>query len=165
MDRSAPLKTPEPGPAPEPSWAPRRPALTAVVCFIIPVAILCWPLVLGDFLGGPNSDQYVAGYAFRRFGAQMFHLTGHVPAWNPYLFGGMPFIAASSGDIFYPTAWLRLVLPVGSAMGLGMALHLVLAGCFAYALLRALRAGWTGALGGGLAYELTGIVASLVHPG
>ncbi|HEX5631575.1 MAG TPA: hypothetical protein VFX50_00025, partial [Gemmatimonadales bacterium] len=34
-----------------------------------------------------------------------------------------------------------------------------------YAFLRALRLGWAGAVAGGLAYELTGLVASLVKPG
>jgi hypothetical protein len=117
----------------------------------------------GGFLLG--DDQYVAGYSFRLYGAEMFRRTGSIPQWNPYLFGGMPFVAAMHGDIFYPTAWLRWVLPVDTAMNLGFAIHLVLAGFAMYLLLRALGVGWVGALVGGLAYELTGIVASLVKPG
>ena len=117
----------------------------------------------GRFLLG--DDQYVAGYSFRLFGAEMFRQTGSIPQWNPYLFGGLPFIAAMHGDIFYPTAWLRWVLPVDTAMNLGFAIHLVLAGVTMYLFLRALRVGWGAALVGGLAYELTGIVASLMKPG
>jgi hypothetical protein len=117
----------------------------------------------GGFLLG--DDQYVAGYSFRLYGAEMFRQTGSIPQWNPYLFGGMPFIAAMHGDIFYPTAWLRWILPIDTAMNLGFAIHLVLAGFSMYLLLRALRVGWVAALVGGLAYELTGIVASLVKPG
>ncbi len=82
-----------------------------------------------------------------------------VPLW------GLPYIAAMHGDIFYPTAWLRWFLPIDTAMNLGFFSHIVLAGVTMYAFLRALRVGWTAALVGGLAYELTGIVASLVHPG
>src|SRR4029078_247439 len=99
------------------------------------------------------------------FGAEFFRAHHRIPEWNPYLFGGLPFIAAQHGDVFYPTAWLRWVLPVDTAMNLGFAVHLVIARCTMYALLRALRTGWTGALVGGLGYELTGIVASLVKPG
>jgi hypothetical protein len=117
----------------------------------------------GGFLLG--DDQYVAGYSFRLYGAEMFRQTGSIPQWNPYLFGGMPFIAAMHGDIFYPTAWLRWILPIDTAMNLGFAIHLVLAGFAMYLLLRALRVGWVAALVGGLAYELTGILASLVKPG
>ena len=144
-------------------YEPGRPALLAAAVFVLAALTLCWPMLGGQFLVG--DDQYVAGYGFRRFGAEMFRATGAIPEWNPYLFGGLPFIAAQHGDIFYPTAWLRWVLPVDTAMNLGFALHLVVAGATMYAFLRALRLGWAGAVAGGLAYELTGIVASLVKPG
>ncbi len=117
----------------------------------------------GGFLLG--DDQYVAGYSFRLYGAELFRETGHIPQWNPYLFGGMPFIAAMHGDIFYPTAWLRWFLPVDTAMNLGFGLHLVLAGFAMYLLLRSLGTSWAAGVVGGVAYELTGIVASLVKPG
>ena len=142
---------------------PRRPALLALGVFVLAALTLCWPMLGGGFLLG--DDQYVAGYGFRLFGAEMFRQTGHIPEWNPYLFGGLPYIAAQHGDIFYPTAWLRWVLPIDTAMNLGFAGHIVLAGATMYALLRGLRTGWIGAVVGGLSYELTGIVASLVRPG
>ena len=144
-------------------FEPRRPALLALAVFLLAALTLCWPMLAGKFLLG--DDQYVAGYGFRLFGAEMFRRTGHIPEWNPYLFGGLPYIAAQHGDIFYPTAWLRWVLPIDTAMNLGFAAHIVLAGATMYALLRGLRVSWTGAVAGGLAYELTGIVASLVKPG
>lgn len=144
-------------------FEPRRPAWLALGVFILAALTLCWPMLAGRWLLG--DDQYIAGYGFRLFGAEMFRATGHIPEWNPYLFGGMPYIAAMHGDIFYPTAWLRWVLPIDTAMNLGFFAHIVLAGAAMYAFLRALRVSWSGAIVGGLAYELTGIVASLVHPG
>jgi hypothetical protein len=146
-------------------WEPARPAAVAGLVFLLAALALCWPMLTGQFLVSAQSDQYVAGYAFRSFGAEYFRAHHSIPEWNPYLFGGLPFIAAQHGDVFYPTAWLRWVLPVDTAMNIGFAVHLVIAGCTMYALLRALKAGWTGALVGGLGYELTGIVASLVRPG
>jgi hypothetical protein len=147
----------------EPTFEPRRPGLVATGTFLLAALTLCWPMLAGRWLLG--DDQYVAGYGFRRFGAEMFRATGRVPEWNPYSFGGLPFIAGQHGDIFYPTAWLRWFLPIDTAMNLGFFVHIVLAGVTMYALLRALRLSWTGALVGGLAYELSGIVASLVRPG
>lgn len=166
------MRSPEPtvtnvtsAPALEPVFEPRFPGLIAAALYSAIVLVLAWPVFQGQFLGGMASDQYSAGYSFRLFGAEMFKATGSVPLWNPYLFGGMPFVGAMHGDIFYPTAWLRLIMPVGTAMGLGFAIHLVLAGIFTYLLLRALKVSWTAALAGGLAYELTGILASMVSPG
>jgi hypothetical protein len=150
------------GPPYEPKW----PLLAAVAVFTAAMLTLCWPMLSGQFLVGPASDQFSAGYGFRLFGAEYFRAHGRIPEWNPFLFGGMPFIAAMHGDIFYPTAWLRYAgMPVDAAMTLGFAAHFVLAGTGAYALLRALGASWTGGLVGGLAFELTGILTSLVKPG
>ena len=54
---------------------------------------------------------------------------GHFPLWNPYLFGGMPYVAAMHGDIFYPTFLLRHAAAARtSAMTWGMILHVWLAG-------------------------------------
>jgi hypothetical protein len=147
------------------SALPRRAWLVALGIFILAALTLCWPMVTGQFLAGPYSDQYLAGYSFRAFAAHFFREHGAIPQWNPYLFGGLPFVAAAHGDIFYPTAVLRWILPTDLAMNLGFALHIVLAGFGMYVLLRTLRLGWAASVTGGLAYELTGIVTSLVHPG
>jgi hypothetical protein len=144
---------------------PRRPLLAAALLFALAALSLCWPMLDGQFLAGPNSDQFEAGYSFRHFAAQYFRAHGAIPQWNPYLFAGLPFIGAMHGDVFYPTAWLRWLLPTDVAMNLGFALHLVLAGLTLYGLARALKVSWAGAVVGGLAYELAGSVASLVHPG
>lgn len=115
--------------------------------------------------GGSRSDMFIAGYSFRLFGAETFLATGTIPQWNPYLFGGLPYIAAMHGDIFYPTAWLRWIMPVDLAITWGMALHFVLTGWFTYRFVRALGMSWSAAVVAGIAYELTGIVASQMSPG
>src|SRR5207249_705160 len=98
-------------------------------------------------------------------GAAWRHRLGHVPLWSPELFGGLPFVAAGHGDIFYPTSFLRLVLPVETVVNLGFVLHYILAGLFTYWLLRRLHVSWTGSVIGGLAYELSGLIASYPSPG
>ena len=146
-------------------FEPRRPALIATAVFIAAGLTLFWPILTGQFMAGPSSDMYFSGYGFRLFGAEYFRQYGAIPQWNPYLFGGLPYIGAMHGDIFYPTAWLRWILPVDTAINLGFAFHIVLAGCTMYALLRALGVGWGGALAGGLSWELSGIVTGLVNSG
>jgi hypothetical protein len=147
------------------TFVPRYPTLLAVGLLSAWVVLLVLPAFAGRFLVGPQSDQIFTGVPFRWFGAEEWHRTGHIPLWNPYMFGGLPFVGAMHGDIFYPTAWLRLVVGTDTALTLGFAVHLVLAGIFAYAFLRRLGISWTGSVTGGLAYQLSGIVASLVQPG
>src|SRR5436190_8308505 len=133
--------------------------------FSVWVALLSLPMLQGKWLASPWSDQYSAGYAFRAWGAEWWHRLGHVPLWNPELFGGLPFVAAGHGDIFYPTSFRRLVLPVETVVNLNVVLHYILAGLFTYWLLRRLHVSWTGAVIGGLAYELSGLIASYPSPG
>src|SRR5881275_2229395 len=74
---------------------PRYPRLAAALICTVAAATLLWPLLGGQILlGGSRSDMFVAGYAFRLFGAETFKHTGSIPQWNPYLFGGLPYIAA-----------------------------------------------------------------------
>lgn len=144
---------------------PRHPLLLATLAFGLAALTLCWPMLQGKFLAGHWSDQFEAGYSFRHFAAEYFRVHRSIPLWNPYIFGGLPFVGAAHGDIFYPTAWLRWILPTDTAMNLGFALHIVLAGLTMYGFLRGLRLGWAAAVIGGLGYELSGMVASQVHPG
>ena len=146
-------------------FEPPFPTVIATTCFTFWIFLLSLPMWTGKFLAGANSDQLHTGFAFRAWAAQQWRTTGKVPLWNPEIFGGMPFVAGMHGDIFYPTAWLRLILPTHVAMNIGFVVHYVLAGLFAYLLFRRLKLSWAGAVTGGLAYQLTGVVASYVSPG
>jgi hypothetical protein len=145
--------------------APRFAFAWASLVYALCTLLLAYPALAGKFLVNPSSDQYIAGYAFREFGASTLRATGHFPLWNPYLFGGMPYIAAMHGDIFYPTFLLRMVLPTDVAMTWGFIIHVFLAGLFTFGFLRVLGYGFYGALVGGIAYMMSGQIASYVSPG
>ena len=145
--------------------APRFAFGWASLVYALCTLSLAYPALSGQFLVNPHSDQYVAGYAFREFAASTLRATGHFPLWNPYLFGGMPYIAAMHGDIFYPTFLLRMILPTDVAMTWGFIIHVFLAGLFTFGFLRAIGYSFYGALVGGLAYMMSGQIASYVSPG
>ncbi|MBI3791145.1 MAG: YfhO family protein [Gemmatimonadetes bacterium] len=137
----------------------------AALAYAAATLTLGWPALLGRFLVNPRSDQYIAGYAFREFAAASLKSGQGFPEWNPYLFGGLPYVAAMHGDIFYPTFLLRLVMPTDMAMTWGFVLHLWLAGMMTYAFLRVAGVSFGGALVGGLAYLMCGPIASYASPG
>lgn len=144
---------------------PRGSGVVAAFFYALCTMSLGYPAMAGKFLAGPNSDQFIAGYAFREFGASMLKATGGFAQWNPYLFGGMPYIAAMHGDIFYPTFLLRMAMPTDAAMTWSFILHLFLAGFFTWRFLRSSGFGFYPALIGGTAYMMSGQLASLVSPG
>lgn len=144
---------------------PRFPHFTAFLCTTLFVVLLCAPMLAGRFLIGPDSDQFIGGYAFRVFWTDYVRAHGSIPQWNPYIFSGLPFVAATHGDTFHPIVLLRLLVPTDTAMNGSFLIHLVLAGFFAYLFLRGLGLPWVAATAGGIAYQLTGQVASLVNSG
>jgi hypothetical protein len=123
------------------------------------------PALAGKFLINPHSDQYLAGFAFRDFAAQSLKAGHGIPQWNPYLQGGLPYIAAMHGDIFYPTALMRWIMPTDVAMTWEFIIHLFLGGLFTYLFLRAWRFSFWAALVGGVAYMLGGSIAGFASPG
>jgi len=147
-------------------YEPKRPALAATGFFVVFVALLALPLLQGLWLAGPGGDQYAGGYAVRAWEAEQWRATGTIPLWNPMIFGGLPYVATvGHGDVFYPTSFLRLLLPADLVTSIGFVLHYILAGLFTYLFLRRLGVSWLGAVVGGLAYQLSGILVSLPNPG
>lgn len=146
---------------PAPRFALGWAALVHALCTLA----LGFPALAGKFLVNPYSDQYIAGYSFRDFARNHFKQFGEIPQWNPYLFGGMPFVDAMHGDTFYPTALLRLLVGTDTGMTWGMMIHVFLAGLFTFVFLRSLGLSFAAAVGGGIAYQMGGNVAGLVSPG
>ncbi|HEX6809843.1 MAG TPA: 6-pyruvoyl-tetrahydropterin synthase-related protein [Gemmatimonadaceae bacterium] len=144
---------------------PRFATAWAALVYIVATLILAYPALVGRFLVNPTSDQYIGGYAFREFAAASLRAGHGFPLWNPYLFGGMPYVAAMSGDIFYPTFLMRMIMPTDVAMTWAFIIHIILAGLFTYILLRACRFSFYGALTGGLVYMMGGPISSYVSPG
>jgi Bacterial membrane protein YfhO len=145
--------------------APPRPTLWASLVYAIATLTLAYPAFTGAFLLNPTSDQYKAGYAFREFAAEHLRSGRGFPQWNPYLEGGLPYIAAMHGDIFYPTFLVRMIVPTDAAMTWEFPIHLFLCGLLTYLFLRAWSFGFYGALIGGLAYMLGGSIAGNAGPG
>jgi hypothetical protein len=146
--------------------SPRFASLWACALYALVVLVLSWKALGGEFLVNPSSDQYLAGFAFRDYGASGIRAGTGVPLWNPYLMGGVPFVAGMGGDIFYPVALaLRWLFPTDVAMNLAFMLHTFLCGLFTYWFLRAVGLGFWASLFGGLAYLLSGPIASYPSPG
>ncbi len=140
--------------------------LRAALVYALCTLALGFQALAGRFLVSSSSDQFSTGYAYRQFGADVLRTTGEFAQWNPYILGGIPYVAAGgAGDVFYPTFILRLLLPVDVGMTWSFLLHLFLAGLFTFGFVRALGFTFWPALFAGVAYMMSGQVASLVSPG
>lgn len=128
------------------------------------------PLVLfGSFVFSNlmllGTDTIALGYFARAFYAEVVNNLGIFPDWNPLLFGGLPFIEAMHGDIFYPTTLLLFVMDVHRALGWKLILHIMLAGVLTYTWLRYMGLSRFSSFAGGVFYMLGSHLVSLVYAG
>ncbi len=142
-----------------PAWA-----LFSGLCVLLSI------LFYRDFVFGPGTmlfgtDMIDQAYHLREFGVEEIRSGRGFPLWNPFVYGGLPYLAVLPGPVFYPTSLLYLVMPLYRAIGWTFVLHTALAGTFAYAAARALRLGpWASAVAG-LAFMFTGMVVSTLYGG
>ncbi|MHB9091922.1 MAG: YfhO family protein, partial [Chloroflexota bacterium] len=110
------------------------------------------------------SDLILENYPWKQFIVQSLR-NGELPLWNPYLFAGVPFLAAGQHSALYPLSLLFYLLPVASGFAYVTAINFFLGGIFMYLFLRVVGAGRVGGLVGGVAYAFSGfMVVSVVFP-
>lgn len=167
----------------------RRDAGALLLLFLLP---LLWfgPVILGDqtLLPADNIYQYEPWrhYAGEK-GVETPHnallsdlvlenypwkllirqgLSAHqLPLWNPYLFTGIPFLAAGQHSALFPLSLVYTIFPLERAYGVFTWLILAVAGMSVYVFARVLRVGRAGSLFAGIAYMFSGFfVGSVVFP-
>jgi len=102
-----------------------------------------------------GDDIHRAYYFFREFFNHWIS-KGVFPWWNPYLFGGMPFIADPIVNIWYPVNWIFFVLPLNLAYSWHVAFHLILAGLGMFFLVKSVTANRAASWASGLLFMLSG---------
>ena len=83
------------------------------------------------------SDLVLENYAWKKLIVQS--LQAHeIPLWNPYLFAGVPFLAAGQNSALYPFSILFYILPIDRAYGYFSALQIAIAALTMFAFMRVL---------------------------
>ena len=87
--------------------------------------VLFLPMLLGRTLFfGDNYSLMVPGKLFTAFWLRQ----GLIPLWNPYLFGGIPWIGDINQSVLYPSSLLFAMVHPGIALNLTVILHLIMSG-------------------------------------
>jgi hypothetical protein len=162
MKKTAPQNTRE---ASLGTLEPGHPTLWASLTFAVATLTLAWRGLTGQILFNPLSDQYTNGYGFRHFAEVWLRSGKGFPQWNPFLQGGVPYVAGMHGDVFYPTFLLRMMIGTAEAITWEFPMHIFLAGLFTYLFLRTWRLPFVASVIGGLAYMMSGAIAGLALPG
>ncbi len=112
-----------------------------------------------------GSDTLNAGYYFRSFLVDYVKTNFSVPQWNPYIWGGMPFVEAFHGDIFYPLSIIKYFGPLKRSLGWVLFWHIFLSGIFMYLAARQFKQTKIASLFAGACFMFAPFLVSLVAPG
>ena len=104
-------------------------------------------------------DVYLYFLPMRRLYSELLR-GGEWLLWNPYLHGGLPFVADFSSSALYPSQLLYLLLPAERALSVEIAVHVILASAAAYVLARVLGVGPPAATVSGLVFGYCGFALS-----
>jgi hypothetical protein len=112
-----------------------------------------------------GTDMVSQAYQSRAFAVQEVQAGRGLPQWNPFVFGGLPYLSVLPYPVYYPTSLLYFVIALHRAIGWAFVLHFLLAGVLAYGMARELRLGPGPAVVTGAAYMFTGYLVSHLHAG
>jgi len=112
-----------------------------------------------------GSDMLSQAYQSRAFAVQEVEAGRGLPHWNPYVYGGLPYLSILPYPVWYPTSLLYFAIPLWRAIGWAFVLHFLLAGVLAYGLARELDLAPGAAAVTGAAYMFTGYLVSHLHAG
>lgn len=112
----------------------RRWHLAAIVgLFALAVGSLGKDLFSSDRVLSSVGSDVAAQYLYtRQFGFGEMAL-GNLPLWNPYLYGGVPFLGDFQSALLYPLNLIFLFLPLPVAINWSFALHVFILGAAMYA--------------------------------
>lgn len=112
-----------------------------------------------------GTEMIDQSWQLREFAMTEIRAGRGLPLWNPYVFGGVPFVAILPGPVFYPSTLLYLAMPLFRAIGWTFVLHTWLAGIFAWFAARAMHLERWPAVVTGFAFMLTGFMVSMNYAG
>lgn len=117
-----------------------------------------------------GTDFTAGAYMSYRFCAEVFSKYHTIPFWQPYVYGGVPYVEPTAGYLLYPLSWpLRLLW--GSPQTIHTLspwlylLHFALAGLLTYLFLRELNLSRLASSVSAFAYMFTGQIVSLIYAG
>jgi hypothetical protein len=112
-----------------------------------------------------GTDMLDQAYQLRNFAVEELRAGRGLPLWNPFVYGGLPFLAVLPGPVFYPTTLLYLAMPLYRAIGWTFVAHTFLSGAFGYFAGRSFGLGrWASAVTG-VSFMFGGYLLSTLYGG
>ncbi len=136
-------------------------AVAALV--VVPLLVYAIPAAIGHLV--VPGDDLTQNLPLRELVGRDLR-SGHLPVFDPYIWGGAPLLAGWNAGAAYPLTWLFAWLPGAAAWTVNLVAASVTAGVGCYAFLRASRLATLASWAGATTYAFGGgMVAQIPHVG
>jgi hypothetical protein len=142
-----------------PVFAVSRDRLAAVAVSLAPVLYFLPALWAGAVLCPDDGTIFNTPL---RVAAAKITLSGSLPLWNPYIFGGMPLFASAQGGLLFPPNWFYLLFEPRAATNLMVVTSYVIAALGAYLYARRAGASVPGSVVTSLAWQWGGFLVGQI---
>lgn len=150
---------PRPLPRADTVVAVSRDRLAAAAVTLAPVLYFLPALLAGSVLCPDDGTIFNTPL---RVAAANITLSGNLPLWNPYIFGGMPLFASAQGGLLFPPNWFYLLFSPQTATNLMVVTSYMLAALGAYLYARRAGASVAGSMVTSLAWQWGGFLVGQV---
>jgi hypothetical protein len=131
------------------------------ILILVGITLLFFAKVLFTNFTFGYGDIHRYFYPIRYFTASAIK-EGVIPLWNPYLYAGIPNLAALQPAVFYPVSILTYIFPFFLGIELFIISHFTLSAIFTYLLMINLNVSKPGALVSAITYGFSGFLLSVV---
>ena len=139
----------------------KKDRLAAVSVTLAPILYFITPILKGHVLC--PDDGILQNVPFRVAAAQIIK-SGFLPLWDPYIFSGMPLLAAAQPGVLYPLNWFYLIFSPAAATNLMVVSSYMVAGLGAYLYARRIGTSISGSVLTALAWQFSGaLVGQIAH--
>jgi hypothetical protein len=147
----------------DPVFAFSRERLAALAVSLAPVVYFLPALLSGSVLCPDDGTIFNTPL---RVAAANITLSGSLPLWNPYIFGGMPLLASAQGGLLFPPNWFYLLFAPQTATNLMVVTSYMIAALGAYLYARRSGSSIAGSVVTSLAWQWGGfLVGQIGHIG
>ena len=134
-------------------------ALPIAILVLLPILVFGLPALLGHSV--VPGDDLLQNYPLRVLAGRQIS-AGHLPVYDPYIWGGAPLLADWNGGAAYPLTLLFAVLPGTAAWAINLIVTYVVAGLGMFWFLRAQRLGSFASFLGALTFAFAGSMPAQV---
>lgn len=136
-----------------------------LIIFILTLVFFTQPIFNPSFMFSPSQDIVTIFSQEKELVHNSIKIYNTLPLWNPYIFGGSPFLGNPTSSMFYPLNVFFMIFPVKIMFGYMFIIDTFLIGLFTYLFARIINVSKFSSFITAIIIMFSGPMLTLIFPG